>query len=65
MHHSAASTTMESSESAEAWLERHWLKWSMAVGVVSSNILLLYFLLVGCCVVHVGRGRERRLPDKS
>ena len=42
-----------------AWLEKEFLKWSMAVGVVSSNIILLYFLLVGCCVFNVDRERWR------
>lgn len=35
------------------WLGKHLLKWSVGVGVISSNLMLLYFLLVGCCVMRV------------
>jgi hypothetical protein len=55
------------SQSTLSWLERQVTKSSMAVGVVVSNLIILYFLVIGCCILCVemrGSSQERLLSDK-
>ena len=50
---------------AFSWLQSQTMKLSMVVGVVSSNLLLLYFLVVGCCLLCSETMRRPGSPHKQ
>ena len=59
----------ELNQSTFLWFENQLIKLSMAVGVISSNLLLLYFLIVGCCILcaetHSSSIKHMQLLDKQ
>ena len=55
-------------QSTLSWLGGRMVQLSMAVGVIISNLIILYFLVIGCCILYVemkGSSQYRQSLDNK